>query len=232
MYKNKKILAIIPARSGSKGLPDKNIKKLDSKPLIHYTINAALESKIFDRVIVSTDCEKYAQIAKQCRAEVPFLRSAENSSDKASTISVIKEVLNQLDEKYDIVAILQPTSPLRTSEDIKNAVSLFFEKDANAVVSVNQLYHPMSWINILPDDLSMDGFIKEEYLNKTRQEIQPSYIINGAIYLIKTDIVKENINLYQKGTYAYIMDEKNSVDIDTELDFVIAESLLQVKKGL
>ena len=128
MFKEKKIIAVIPARSGSKGLKDKNIKKLNGKPLIAYTIDAAKNANIFDKIIVSTDSEKYAEISREYGAQVPFLRSGKNSSDGANSWDVVKEVLMKLDEKYDIIVLLQPTSPLRTSENILESLKLFFKK--------------------------------------------------------------------------------------------------------
>ena len=168
MYKNHKIIAIIPARSGSKGLKDKNIKDLNGKPLIAYTIEAARNSKIFDEIIVSTDSEKYAQISKEFGAKVPFLRSSQNSSDKAGSWDVVNEVLSKLYEKYDVVVLLQPTSPLRTGIHIKEAIDLFFEKAADTVCSVCETPHPIFWCNTLDENLSMKDFIKNEY-KKPRQ---------------------------------------------------------------
>lgn len=226
MYKGKKIIGIIPARSGSKGLPDKNIKNLNGKPLVAYTIEAALKSKVFDDVIVSTDSGKYADIARKHGANVPFLRSKETSGDEASNWSVALEVLKNLEESFDLAVILQPTSPLRTSQNIIEALDLVCEKDANAVVSVCKFSHSIKWVNELPDDLSMDGFISKEAVNKRRQELKNYYRLNGALYIIKTDLIGLDVNLYTKGTYAYIMDEKESIDIDSELDFLFAKSLI------
>ena len=226
MYKNKKILAIIPARSGSKGLPDKNIKDLNGKPLITYTIEAALQSGIFEDVMVSTDSEKYAQIAREFGASVPFLRSPENSDDKASSWSVVLEILGKIDKKYDLVMILQPTSPLRTAKNIVEASDLFFEKDANAVVSVSKFPHSINWVNTLPPDLSMDGFVSKDSNSQRRQDGAEHYMLNGAIYLLKANLVSPDINLYTQGTYAYVMEEKESVDIDSELDFALAKVLM------
>lgn len=224
MYKNNKIIAIIPARSGSKGLKDKNIKELKGKPLIAYTIEAAKKSEIFDRIIVSTDSEKYAEISKEYEAEVPFLRSCENSGDKAGSWDVVKEVLSKLDEKFDIVVLLQPTSPLRTTDDIVGAINLFFEKKADTLFSVCETSHPAFWCNTLDESLSAKDFIKKEY-NLPRQELPKTYTLNGAIYIIKTDLL-DNLNFYSSKSYAYIMDAKHSIDIDSELDFKIAEQLI------
>ncbi|MBQ8476256.1 acylneuraminate cytidylyltransferase family protein [bacterium] len=225
MYNNKKIIAIIPARSGSKGLKDKNIKDLMGKPLIAHTIEAALNSKVFDCVFCSTDSEVYAKIAKKYGASVPFLRSKENSLDKSGSWDVVKEVLSKLDEKYDIVALLQPTSPLRTSDDIKNALDVFFKKDADTVVSVTPTAHSAFWCNTLDENNSMKDFIKPEY-NKARQELPETYSINGAIYIVKNSFL-DDLNLYGDNSFAYIMKREHSIDIDCAFDFKLAELYLQ-----
>jgi len=227
MYKEKKIIAIIPARSGSKGLKDKNIKDLSGKPLIAWTIEAAIESNCCDFVMVSTDSAKYAEISKKYNAQVPFLRSAENSSDIAGSWPVIEEVLANLNEKYDIVILLQPTSPLRTAQNIKEALDLFFKKNADMVISVIKNSHPVVWSNILPENLSLNNFIKQEYINKPRQELPQSYTLNGAIYIIKSNLINKNIDLYNDKSFAYIMEAKNSIDIDDEIDFLTAKVLLE-----
>ena len=228
MYKNKKIIAVIPARSGSKGLKDKNIKSLKGKPLIAYTIEAAKESGIFDRIIVSTDSEKYAKISRQYGAEVPFLRSEENSSDKAGSWDVVKEVLSKLNEKYEIVVLLQPTSPLRSSVHIKEAIDLFFEKEADTVCSVCETSHPVFWCNTLDSAQSMKNFIKKEY-RKRRQDLPKTYTLNGAIYICKIKNLN-NPNFYSNKSFAYVMSREISVDIDSDLDFKIAEIILSDKK--
>lgn len=221
MYKDKKIIAIIPARSGSKGLKDKNIKNLNGKPLIAYTIEAAENSGIFDKIIVSTDSKKYAEIAKKYGAEVPFLRSRENSSDKADSWCVVREVLSKLNEKYDIIFLLQPTSPLRTYRHIQESLTLFFEKNADTIASVCETPHPIFWCNTLNDDLSMKNFIKPKH-NKPRQMLPKSYTLNGAIYIIKNHKLK-NANFSSNKSFAYIMPQRDSIDIDSELDFIVAE---------
>ena len=224
MYNDKKIIGIIPARSGSKGLKDKNIKELCGKPLIAYTIEAAKQSGVFDCIMVSTDSEKYARIAREHGASVPFLRSSENSSDKSGSWDVVREVLANLNEKFDIVVLLQPTSPLRTSQHIKEAVDLFFEKDAYTLCSVCETSHPMFWCNTLDESLSMEGFIKKEY-NLPRQLLPKTYTLNGAVYICKSENVNR-LDFYSDKSFAYIMDKKSSIDIDEELDFRYAEFIL------
>ena len=225
MYNNKKIIAIIPARSGSKGLKDKNIKELNGKPLIAYTIEAAKKADIFDEIIVSTDSEKYAKISRQYGANTPFLRSSKNSDDKASSWDVVREVLNKLDEQFDIVILLQPTSPLRKSDDIKSAIELFFKKNADTVVSVCETSHSLFWCNTLNEDCSMKNFIKKEY-QKPRQQLPRSYTLNGAIYICKVKDIN-NLDFYSDKSYAYKMQKVNSIDIDDINDFLLAEFYLK-----
>ena len=225
MFNNKKIIAIIPARSGSKGLKDKNIKDLNGKPLIGYTIESATDSRVFDEIIVSTDSEKYAQISRDYGANVPFLRSNQNSTDNAGSWDVVREVLSKLDEKYDVVVLLQPTSPLRTAEHIKEAIQLFFEKNADTLCSVCETPHPMFWCNTLDENLSMKDFVGEEY-RKPRQQLPKSYTINGAIYICKTEQL-QCLNLYSEKSFAYVMPQNSSVDIDSELDFKLVELIMK-----
>ena len=221
-------IAIIPARSGSKGLPDKNIKDMLGKPLMGYTIEAALNSGCFSEVFVSTDSEKYAEIAKSLGASVPFLRSTDNAKDASSSWDVVREVLKTYEDRgdhFDTFCLLQPTSPLRNSEDIKGAYKLFQEKGANFVVSVCETEHPISWCGEIPDTLSLDGFIKRQQIGQ-RQKSVKTYRLNGAIYIADTKSFAEDSFLYRDGCFAYIMDTLRSVDIDTELDFEYAEFLM------
>lgn len=224
-----KNLAIIPARSGSKGLRDKNIRELNGKPLMQYSVSAALESGIFDEVMVSTDSEQYAEIAVKSGASVPFLRSKENSGDRAGSWDTVKEVLHKYKEtgrEYDTVCLLQPTSPLRTSEDIRNAYSVFENHASVAVVSICEADHLPSLINTIPEDFSLDGFIKNTG-GARRQDMGPFYRINGAIYIVLVPELLKDSNLYRKGSYAYVMSPERSIDIDTELDFKFAEFLIK-----
>lgn len=229
-----KNIAIITARSGSKGLPDKNIRLLKGKPLMAYTIEAALESGMFDTVHVSTDSEKYAEIARQYGADQPFLRSAETSSDTASSWAAVLEVLErykELGKEFDTFTLLQPTSPLRTGEDIRNAYALFEEKQAYSVISMREVEDSPVHSYNLPEDHKLDEVIKNNpYRYTRRQEIPKFHRANGAIYISD---VKEFLRLGLIGfdrSYAYIMDKMNSVDVDDLLDFVIAESILTVRE--
>lgn len=223
-------IAVIPARSGSKGLKDKNIKELCGKPLLAYSVEAALQSGVFDKVHVSTDSAQYQEIALQYGADVPFLRSAEMSSDTASTWDAMRFVLNeyrQRGEEFDMITVLQPTSPLRTAEDITGAYAFYMDKKANMISTVCEMEHSPLWSNVLPEDLSMENFEDEKLAFLPRQELPTYYRENGAIYMLKTAHLFSQTNIYKDKCYAYIMSGSHSVDIDTELDFLIAETILK-----
>lgn len=224
-----KTIAIIPARSGSKGLRNKNIKLLAGKPLIAYSIEAALKSQIFDTIMVSTDSEEYAEIAIKYGAEVPFLRSQRTASDEATTRACILEVLEEYEKRnqpFERMMILQPTSPLRTADDIIRAEQLYEEKDAKSVVGVCEMNHSPLWSNTISSNLSLDKFLKEEN-SKRRQNLDTFYRINGAIYLHDIKHYKKNEYYFDDKAFAYIMRKENSIDIDDELDFKFAELLMR-----
>lgn len=225
-----KRIAIIPARSGSKGLKDKNIKLLNGKPLIAYSIECAKESKMFDKIFVSTDSKKYADIAMEYGADASFLRSEENSSDTAGSWDVVREVIERFreqGEEYDEIMLLQATSPLRIADDIVAAVELFHEKNASAVVSLTECDHSPIWCNILPEDGSMDQFDRPEYKNLPRQMLPIYYRYNGAIYLVTAEELNKKDTMFESNCYAYVMPQERSIDIDTELDFMIAETIIK-----
>lgn len=224
-----KHIAVIPARSGSKGLADKNIKALDGQPLIAYSLKAAFESNLFDCVHVSTDSKQYAEIALAYGADVPFLRKEALSTDQASTWDVIQDVLDEyskLHKEFDMITILQPTSPLRTAEDIRKAYQLFVERDADTVISVCEMEHSPLWSHTLPEDLCMDEFLNQR-TNQARQQLPVYYRLNGAIYMLKTEVLSRLERLYGNKSYAYIMDTAHSIDIDTQLDFDMAEFIMR-----
>ncbi len=224
-----KNLAIIPARSGSKGVPDKNIRELNDKPLLAYSIESAINSEIFSEVMVSTDSEKYADIAKKYGASVPFLRSDENSNDTADSWSVVKEVVREYEkvgEKYDTICLLQPTSPFRNASDIVESYKLYEEKASVAVISVCEMEHTPLWSNTLPEDNSLNGFIKRKSGGR-RQDSDKYYRLNGAIYIVSTAELFRDTYFYREGSYAYVMPNERSIDIDTEMDFMYADFLMK-----
>lgn len=228
-----KKIAVIPARSGSKGLKDKNIKELLGKPLMAYAIEAAIESNLYDIVHVSTDSELYAQIAREYGADVPFLRTPEFATDNASTWDAMRFVIREYEQRgkiFDVITVLQPTSPLRSKEDIIGAYNYFIEKNANMISSVCEMEHSPLWSNTLPGDMSMENFEDESIADCPRQELPRYYRENGAIYILKADYMMKEKALYKNKCYAYIMERSHSVDIDEEIDFVIAKAMLE-KQG-
>ena len=233
MLNNKKILALIPARGGSKGLPRKNIKPLLGKPLIAWTIEQALNSKYIDRVIVSTDDLEIAEISKKYGAEVPFIRPKELAQDDTPTIDVVFHTLDYFEnkgEKFDIVILLQPTSPLRETSDIDRALEMFINnEDALSLVSVKENEHPPFWSLKLESNF-LKPLFEEKLFFKRRQELPQSYMPNGAIFIARVDTLKQYKTFYTPKTIAYIMPPEKSIDIDTKFDFLLVESFLQ-KKG-
>ena len=216
------MLAVITARGGSKGVPGKNIKQLAGQPLIAYTIRAAIDSGIFQKVIVSTDSREIADVALNYGAEVPFLRPADISGDMVSSDDVILHALSFYQQQginFDEVCKLQPTSPFRNSGQLKDAYQLFCRKKADFLVSVCECEHSPLWSGVLGDDLRLDDFIPEEVKRACRQELPAYYRLNGAIYMGKTDKFCTNKNFLGKNCIAYIMEQKESIDIDTQMDF-------------
>jgi CMP-N-acetylneuraminic acid synthetase len=231
MINNKKILAIIPARGGSKRLPRKNILPLLGKPLIQWTSDAALASKYIDTVMVSTDSKEIVEISESCGVSTPYLRSDVLSNDVATSIDVVLDVLENYENNnqlFDLVMLLQPTSPLRKCEDIDEAVELFIEKSAHAVVSVAECDHSPLWSNTLPSDFNLSNFISNEVLNKRSQDLPVYYRLNGAIYIFDVEKIRKNSNyLSSPNTFGFVMSKNRSVDIDDEFDFYLAESIIR-----
>lgn len=222
MLNEKTFLAIIPARGGSKRLPRKNILDLNGKPLIAWSIEAGITSKYIDKVIVTSDDDEILDIAKQYGSDT-LKRPAKLASDTATSFDALKHTIDTL-ERYDNVILLQPTSPLRTFLHIDQAIELLESKKADAVISVCEMEHSPIWSNTLPDDGSMNGFLKDEAKNIRSQDLETYYRINGAIYICKTERLLEEKSFFIKDNIlAYLMDRKNSIDIDEEIDFKIAE---------
>ena len=222
-------IAVITARSGSKGLKDKNIRLLNGKPLLAYTIEAAKQSGCFACIHVSTDSAEYARIAQDYGAEVPFLRDAELASDTAGSWDVVRAVIDRYaknGKKFEKAMLLQPTSPLRTAEDIQNAFTQMEDKHAETVVGVCEMDHSPLWSNTLPDDRNMNGFQSESFLIP-RQQLPVYYRINGAIYLVNVDYLMKKGDLYGQDSYAYIMPKERSVDIDDLLDLLLVETYMR-----
>jgi CMP-N-acetylneuraminic acid synthetase len=224
MISDKKILALIPARGGSKGIPNKNIRMLNGKPLIAWTIDQAKSSQYIDNVIVSTDSQEIAHVAKDLGVGIS-LRPNHLATDTARTMDVVLYTLETF--KADILVLLQPTSPLRTADHIKAALDLYINKKAKAVVSVAEVEHPPYWMNVLPSDGCMKDFLTDNGLGHQRQDFPKYYRLTGAIYVAESEMLKQEKTFMTKDTYAYIMPQDCSVDIDTLFDFKIAEFLMR-----
>lgn len=225
MVKNKTFLAIIPARGGSKRLPRKNVMKLNSKPLIAWSIEAGLNSKYIDKVVVSSDDNEILKISAKYGAQT-IKRPTELASDVATTFDAIKHTIENL-VKFDYIVLLQATSPLRNSKHVDQAIELLEKKDANAIISVCEMDHSPLWSNTLPENGSLDIFLRDEVKNKRSQDLDKYFRLNGAIYICKTKKLLEEKSFFLKeNIFAYVMDRKSSVDIDEEMDFRLAEAIL------
>jgi N-acylneuraminate cytidylyltransferase/CMP-N,N'-diacetyllegionaminic acid synthase len=227
----KSILGVIPARGGSKGIPDKNIAPVAGKPLIAWTIDAATSCSWLDRVIVTTDDPQIASIAKDWSAEVPFLRPEALARDDTPGMVPLLHAAQWLadteDYRPDYLLLLQPTSPLRSSEDIVAAIRLALENDAHAVVSVTLAHQHPYWMKTLDGEARLHDFAPPERRIGRRQDLPVVYALNGAIYLGRRSIVCELKTWYTERTYGYIMPPECSLDIDTPWDLYLADLILR-----
>jgi len=232
-----KILGLITARAGSKGITNKNKRNLAGKPLIVWTMEAAKESNAFSDIVLSTDDEDIVQIAKDNDVKVPFIRPKELAMDNSSHIDVIIHALNWLQKydnfKPDIVVLLQPTSPLRNAYDIQESISIAVNKNADAVISLCECSAHPYLIKKISNQGKVESFYKTPNGYLPRQSFPLAYYINGAIFLAHTDILLEKKTWYTSKTYPYIMPEERSLDINTPRDLYLAELILknQYKNG-
>lgn len=231
MPQKKTFLAIMPARGGSKRLPRKNVLDLGGKPLIAWSIDAARDCPYLDEVMVTTDDAEIADVARLHGANVPFLRPSALASDTVASFDAIKHAIDfyqhELGKEFDFIVLLQPTSPLRGARDISAAIELLEQKKADAIISVCEVDHSPLWMNTLPDDLSMDKFIRDEVKNVRSQDLPKNYRLNGAIYICRTSrLLAEGSFFISENIFAYIMNRNASVDIDDISDFRLAQSLL------
>lgn len=226
-----KIIAIIPARGGSKGIPQKNIRLLAGKPLIAYTVDYALKSKYIDTVVVSTEDQEIAAISYKYGAEI-IKRPAILAQDDSPTIDAVLHVLEALkiqNEEQNVVVLLQPTSPLRNSEDIDSAIDLFLKNECDSIISVCESEHPPYWAYKI-DDHYLKPIMGNDFLKKRRQELPKSYMPNGAIYISTVGVLNKYKSFNSSRRLPYLMPAIRSVDIDNELDFIVAESIINISK--
>ena len=230
------VVAVIPARGGSKGLPGKNLLSLRGRPVLAYTAEAARQARTIDRLLLSTDSPEIAQIGKQCGLHVPFLRPAHLATDTAHTPPVIEHAVSFLEERegcrVDLVVTLQPTSPLRLSQHIDEAVTLLQRNpELDSVITVSQVELPPFWMFRLKGQL-LRPFVDDgvDYSLKERQEMAPVYRPNGAVYVTRRRLLKEKgvlFSAFAGGNTGYvIMDPVSSLDIDTRTDFMVIEAAL------
>ncbi len=230
-----KILAVIPARGGSKSVLRKNIVKVNGKPLISYTINAALMVDHLTDVVVSTDDSEIANISRDLGAQVPFIRPEDLASDEAQSAPVIEHALNFMENekgiKYDAVLMLQPTSPLRTSIHIKESIDLFLSQECDSVVSVVSVggNHPFRMKRLVGNQLV--NYIDQGFWDmRPRQNLPDVYIRNGAIYLIDRDVIINQHQLIGSKCLGYVMSDTESANIDTPIDLMLAELLIKEQR--
>jgi CMP-N-acetylneuraminic acid synthetase len=229
------VLALIPARGGSKGLPQKNILPCAGQPLIVHTIAAAIGARPrVQRVVVSTDDATIADVSRQAGAEVPFMRPKELAGDTAESIDVVTHALSWLDENQgwrpEWLLLLQPTSPLRTTEDILEALKAASrDRQADSVISVVRLKHHPFYARRIVDGV-LQPFPPDASASR-RQELEPVYGNNGAIYLTRTRTIMREANLYGTRCIPYVMPHERSLDIDSEFDLRLASFLLESASG-
>ena len=226
-----KVLAVVPARAGSKRLPQKNIKLLNGKPLIAYTFDAIQRSKYITTTIATSDCTEVLKISERYEKTCPLLRPVDLASDTASSIDVLLHAVKYAEEhgSFDIICLLQPTSPLRTAEDIDNAIELYIKNNAKGVVSMTKCEHSPLWATPLEADSDFKAFIKGLSVARS-QDLKTFYQLNGAVYLIdKTAFLNEGKLFLESDYYPFIMSNENSIDIDTALDFKLAELIMESK---
>jgi len=234
MYNNKKILAIIPARGGSKGLPNKNIRPLLGKPLIGWTIEQAKDSKYIDKIIVSTDDQEIANVTIQFGIKVDSLRPKELAQDHSTSMDVILYTISYLEsqgETFDMVMMLEPTSPLRESTDIDNSIETLVNNiNAESIVGICKVEgaHPSFLVKL--ESVFLRGYINKDFKVMRRQEIDELYFFEGSLYLSYTDSLKERKNFYHNNALGYIVPKWKSFEVDDLTDFIIIEALLKAKK--
>lgn len=218
MINGKTVLAIIPARGGSKEVPRKNIRKIAGKPLIAWTIEEAKKSKYIDRLILSSEDEEIINVAKEWGCEVPFVRPLELAQDDIPGIEPVIHAIEAIHEKYDYVVLLQPTSPLRKVKDIDGCIEFCIQNNAPACVSVVEPDKNPYWMFTIDKKGQLNSFVAVEHLIAKRQDLPKVYALNGAVYLAKRDWLEKNKGFISEKTLAYVMEKEQSLDVDSELD--------------
>lgn len=227
MFNEEKIIAFIPARGGSKGIKDKNIYPIAGKPLLAYSIEAARGSRYLDYIMVSTDSERIAAVAEEYGAEIPFMRGEQLASDTSKTVDAVVDAIDRLrevGESYDVLVLLQPTSPLRTSEDIDKAIELFFIEGKKSLLSVSEVSDNPVLIRRLDGNRAIPILDKPSTVR--RQDFERFYKVNGAIYINKVKEICQDTS-FNDNDIAFVMNGSHSVDIDSLEDVKRVEEILK-----
>ncbi|HZS50231.1 MAG TPA: acylneuraminate cytidylyltransferase family protein [Bryobacterales bacterium] len=226
-----RVLGVIPARGGSKGIPRKNIRLLHGRPLLSYTAEAALSARLLSRVILSTDDEEVAEVGRRCGLEVPFLRPPELATDGAPTLPVVQHAVRALAQnggRFDAVCLLQPTNPLRRPEHIDGCIELLVNSGADSVITVLPVppeYNP-HWVYFAESDGTLRLSTGEDAPISRRQDLPPAFHREGSVYVIRTEVIIDGNSLYGRRIVGYPADPKASVNIDVPEDWERAEELL------
>lgn len=219
------VLAVVPARCGSKGFPNKNIAKINGKTLLEYAVEVGKKCNVVDEVYVSTDCENYEEIAKKAGALSLGLRSEKLASDNAKSIDVIIDLLQKVDKQYDYLVLLQPTSPIRETKDIVNMIDLIKKNKADAAVSISIFEEPHPYkLKAIDENGLVNSFIEGTTSEVPRQSLPKAYALNGAIYITKVNTILNEKTFLPKRTIPYIM--KDNINIDSEEDFIFLEAMI------
>jgi len=232
MILDKKVLALITARGGSRGVPRKNLRALAEKPLIAWTIEAALGSRFCDRVVLSSEDEEIISVAKSFGCDVPFVRPKNLAADDSSSVDVATHCIESLRESYDYLVLLQPTSPMRTSADIDEALQYCLSNSASSCASVSDACKHPAWCFYLDQSSRLVPAMPRDEFASNRQQLKAAYALNGALYIVETKWFMREQKFISDDTFGYLMPKDRSIDIDDEFDFWIAQQLMQGARDL
>lgn len=230
MINDKRVLAIIPARGGSKGVPRKNVRLLAGKPLIAWTIEEAKKSRYIDRLVLSSEDQEIINVAKEYGCEVPFVRPENLAQDETPGMDPVLHALKKV-QGYDYIVLLQPTSPLRLAKDIDACIERLIETQSPACVSVTEPDISPYWMYTMNENGLMQQLIKQDSLAVRRQDLPNVYALNGAVYVAETKWLLKSESFLTEATSAYVMPRNRSYDIDVEEDFMWCDWILEKMKN-
>ena len=233
MFKGKKILCVIPARKNSKGIKNKNIQKINGKPLIYFPINASLKSKFIDKTLFSTDSKIYQKLALKFGAETPYLRSKNLSKDTTPSFNVIKDILAKLKKHqifFDIIVLLEPTSPFTESKDIDNAIKMMINKKFISLVSIFEASKYSIDFQFKKLKNNKIKAFNTKNVHKRRQDVKKTHILDGSIYISFVNDFIKNRGFLSNKTYGYELSKWKSIEIDDEHDLILSRMIYKLKK--